>query len=160
MAVGVVGLEAFKEAWSLGNQPPLISLEDLVHVACYSMYSRSWLTTVNFLSPLLPPHLPPLMHIAYSQMYTHTGVKRVTLVKDQDKGIGCTIKNAAGHILVNRIIEDGPIAQTGVLRPGVSTITFNSWGKSLIVLSWFRWILHSESTLVHNSPDCGNHKSG
>jgi len=46
------------------------------------------------------------------------GLKRVTLVKDQDKGIGCTIKNAAGHILVNRIIEDGPIAQTGVLRPG------------------------------------------
>ncbi len=46
------------------------------------------------------------------------GVKRVTLVKDPDKGIGCTIKNAAGHILVNRIVEDGPIAITGVLRPG------------------------------------------
>lgn len=40
-------------------------------------------------------------------------------MKDPDKGIGCTIKNAAGHILVNRIIEDGPIAITGVLRPGV-----------------------------------------
>ena len=48
----------------------------------------------------------------------HTGLKRVTLVKDPDKGIGCTIKNAAGHIFVNRIIEDGPIAHTGVLRPG------------------------------------------
>lgn len=46
------------------------------------------------------------------------GVKRVTLVKDPQKGIGCTIKNAAGHILVNRIIEDGPIAMSGVLRPG------------------------------------------
>lgn len=45
-------------------------------------------------------------------------MKRVTLVKDPQKGIGCTIKNAAGHILVNRIIEDGPIAITGVLRPG------------------------------------------
>lgn len=71
------------------------------------------------------------MHIAYSKMYTHThtGLKRVTLVKDQDKGIGCTIKNAAGHILVNRIIEDGPIAQTGVLRPGVSTITSTLGGN-------------------------------
>ncbi len=49
----------------------------------------------------------------------------MTLVKDPDKGIGCTIKNAAGHILVNRIIEDGPIAITGVLRPGVSV-----WGIS------------------------------
>ncbi len=47
------------------------------------------------------------------------GLKRITLVKDPDKGIGCTIKNAAGHILVNRILEDGPIAITGVLRPGV-----------------------------------------
>ncbi len=46
------------------------------------------------------------------------GLKRITLVKDPDKGIGCTIKNAAGHILVNRILEDGPIAITGVLRPG------------------------------------------
>ena len=46
------------------------------------------------------------------------GLKRVTLIKDPTKGIGCTIKAAAGHILVNRIIEDGPIAHTGVLRPG------------------------------------------
>ena len=46
------------------------------------------------------------------------GLKRVTLMKDPDKGIGCTIKSAAGHIFVNRIIEDGPIAHTGVLRPG------------------------------------------
>lgn len=51
----------------------------------------------------------------------YVGLKRVTLVKDPDKGIGCTIKNAAGHILVNRIVEDGPIAITGVLRPGMSS---------------------------------------
>lgn len=48
----------------------------------------------------------------------HAGLKRITLMKDPRKGIGCTIKNAAGHIFVNRIIEDGPIAHTGVLRPG------------------------------------------
>ena len=47
------------------------------------------------------------------------GLKRVTLMKDPVKGIGCTIKSAAGHIFVNRIIEDGPIAHTGVLRPGM-----------------------------------------
>ncbi len=41
-------------------------------------------------------------------------------MKDPKKGIGCTVKNAAGHIFVNRIIEDGPIALTGVLRPGQS----------------------------------------
>ena len=41
-------------------------------------------------------------------------------MKDPVKGIGCTIKSAAGHVLVNRIIEDGPIAQTGVLRPGIT----------------------------------------
>jgi len=46
------------------------------------------------------------------------GLKRIKLEKDPDKGIGCTIKNAAGVILVSRIIEDGPIATTGVLKPG------------------------------------------
>ena len=40
-------------------------------------------------------------------------------MKDPAKGIGCTIKSAAGHIFVSRIIEDGPIAHTGVLRPGM-----------------------------------------
>ena len=45
-------------------------------------------------------------------------MKRVTLIKDPNKGIGCTIKNAATHIFVHRILEDGPIAETGVLRPG------------------------------------------
>ena len=50
-------------------------------------------------------------------------MKRITLVKDPQKGIGCTIKNAAGHIFVNRILEDGPIAETGVLRPGKHTMT-------------------------------------
>lgn len=39
-------------------------------------------------------------------------------MKDPEKGIGCTIKSAAGHIFVSCIIEDGPISHTGVLRPG------------------------------------------
>ena len=42
----------------------------------------------------------------------------MTLFKDPQKGIGCTVKNAAGHIFVNKIIEDGPISETGILRPG------------------------------------------
>ena len=51
------------------------------------------------------------------------GLKRVTLSKDPVKGIGCTIKSAAGHIFVNSITEGGPIAFTGVLRPGEKDIT-------------------------------------
>ena len=61
--------------------------------------------TPSFLTSFLPSSPP-------------AGLKRVTLVKDPVKGIGCTIKSAAGHILVNRILEDGPIAHTGILRPG------------------------------------------
>lgn len=55
----------------------------------------------------------------HTHCIVHAGLKRVTLMKDPEKGIGCTIKGAAGHIFVNRIIEDGPIAHTGVLRPGI-----------------------------------------
>lgn len=52
------------------------------------------------------------------------GLKRVKLEKDPDKGIGCTIKNAAGVILVSRIIEDGPIAATGILKPGECNVAY------------------------------------
>jgi len=44
--------------------------------------------------------------------------KRITIKKDPKHGIGCTIKNVAGAIFVSRIIPDGPIATSGVLRPG------------------------------------------
>ena len=44
--------------------------------------------------------------------------KRVTIKKDPQHGIGCTIKNVGGAIFVSRIIPDGPVATTGVLRPG------------------------------------------
>ncbi len=44
--------------------------------------------------------------------------KRVTIQKDEGGGIGCTIKNVGGAIFVNRIIPDGPVAVSGVLRPG------------------------------------------
>ena len=50
------------------------------------------------------------------------GLKRIKLQKDSDKRIGCTIKNAAGVITVCRIIEDGLIAATGVLKPGKEAI--------------------------------------
>ena len=59
---------------------------------------------------------PPL---SVTPPYIFTGLKQVTLVKDPELGIGCTIKNVIGHILVNRIVEDGPVAHTGALRPGV-----------------------------------------
>lgn len=63
---------------------------------------------------------------------TFTGVKRVTLVKDANKGIGCTIKNAAGHVFVHRIIEDGPIAETGVLRPGMLCLCILQGNKECV----------------------------
>lgn len=44
--------------------------------------------------------------------------KRVTIQKDGGGGIGCTIKNVGGGLFVNRIIPDGPVAISGVLRPG------------------------------------------
>ncbi len=53
--------------------------------------------------------------------FLYVGLKRVSLTKDPLKGIGCTIKSAAGHVFVNAIVEDGPIAFTGALRPGITT---------------------------------------
>lgn len=44
--------------------------------------------------------------------------KRITIKKDPKHGIGCTIKNVGGAIFVSRIIPDGPVATSGVLRPG------------------------------------------
>lgn len=51
-------------------------------------------------------------------------LKRVTIQKDGGGGIGCTIKNVGGSIFVNRIIPDGPVAISGVLRPGKKIICF------------------------------------
>ena len=50
--------------------------------------------------------------------------KRITIKKDPKHGIGCSIKNVAGAIFVSRIIPDGPVATTGVLRPGTLFIVF------------------------------------
>lgn len=45
-------------------------------------------------------------------------LKRVKLFKDPIKGIGVSIKSVNGCVFVTRIVEDGPVAETGVLRPG------------------------------------------
>lgn len=52
-------------------------------------------------------------------------LKRVTIQKDEGGGIGCTIKNVGGAIFVNRIIPDGPVAISGVLRPGDQIVDIN-----------------------------------
>ena len=52
--------------------------------------------------------------------------KRITIKKDPKHGIGCTIKNVAGAIFVSRIIPDGPVATTGVLRPGMNILFYYS----------------------------------
>lgn len=61
-------------------------------------------------------------------------------MKDPEKGIGCTIKNAAGHIFVNRIVEDGPIALTGVLRPGIYVVYLICYTS--VCLTVYVYILH------------------
>ena len=75
----------------------------------------------SFYFPLTSFNIPPSYFSSTSLCHStiHTGLKRVTVVKDPKLGIGCTIKNAVGHILVYRIVMDGPVAHTGALRPGV-----------------------------------------
>lgn len=46
------------------------------------------------------------------------GLKRIRIRRKKGQGLGCTIKNVGGVIFVNRILEDGPVSTTGVLRPG------------------------------------------
>lgn len=74
------------------------------------------------------------------------------MIKDSQKGIGCTIKNAAGRIFVYRILEDGPIAETGILRPGKTSI-YNLIGDhihsqphvGLVVSSSVSWAIINKS---------------
>lgn len=46
------------------------------------------------------------------------GLKRITIQREKGQGLGCTIKNVGGVIFVNRILEDGPVSTSGILRPG------------------------------------------
>eukprot|EP00118_Oscarella_pearsei_P026794 m.310467 g.310467 ORF g.310467 m.310467 type:complete len:356 (+) comp51822_c0_seq1:129-1196(+) len=61
-----------------------------------------------------------------------SNLKRVTLVKEAGS-IGCTIKICGGPVIVNRVVPDGPIAQTGVLKPGDQILEIH--GRSLAGLS-------------------------
>lgn len=45
-------------------------------------------------------------------------LKRLMIHRKKGQGLGCTIKNVGGVIFVNRILEEGPVSKTGVLRPG------------------------------------------
>ena len=54
----------------------------------------------------------------------HGDLKRIKLFKDPLKGIGVRIKSVNGCVFVTRIIEDGPVAETGVLRPGMSCVEY------------------------------------
>ena len=47
------------------------------------------------------------------------GLKRITIPREKGQGLGCTIKNVGGVIFVNRILEDGPVSTSGILRPGI-----------------------------------------
>ena len=75
---------------------------------CWLNHHGSWSFNVIFIWNAMLYNFCIILYI---------GLRRVTLIKDPQKGIGCTIKNAADHIVVYRILEDGPIAETGILRP-------------------------------------------
>lgn len=53
------------------------------------------------------------------------GLKRITIQREKGQGLGCTIKNVGGVILVNRILEDGPVSTSGILRPGDQILDIN-----------------------------------
>lgn len=46
------------------------------------------------------------------------GLKEVRIKRQNGQGLGCTIKTLGGVTRVGRILEDGPVSTTGVLRPG------------------------------------------
>ena len=46
------------------------------------------------------------------------GLKQVRIERPKGQGLGCTIKTIGGVTCVGRILEDGPVSATGVLRPG------------------------------------------
>ena len=71
-------------------------------------------------------------------------------MKDPKKGIGCTIKSAAGHIFVNRIIEDGPIAHTGVLRPGMYVCMYVCmYVRMSLLVSSVSFLVITQASTVH-----------
>lgn len=53
------------------------------------------------------------------------GLKRITIQREKGQGLGCTIKNVGGYIFVNRILEDGPVSTSGILRPGDQILDIN-----------------------------------
>ena len=61
-------------------------------------------------------------------------LKRIKLFKDPTKGIGVRIKSVNGCVFVTRIVEDGPVAETGVLRPGM--LLFTEVNNSYVKVIW------------------------
>ena len=74
--------------------------------------------------------------------------KRITIKKDPQHGIGCTIKNVGGAIFVSRIIADGPVATTGVLRPGDQIIDINGTRVSHTPIEQIKEIIRSSPDYI------------
>ncbi|XP_047145188.1 uncharacterized protein LOC105844333 isoform X2 [Hydra vulgaris] len=74
--------------------------------------------------------------------------KRVTIQKDPQHGIGCTIKNVGGAIFVSRIIPDGPVATSGVLRPGDQIMDINGTQVSQCPIEKIKEIIRSSPEYV------------
>lgn len=74
--------------------------------------------------------------------------KRITIKKDTKFGIGCTIKNVGGAIYVSRIIPDGPVATSGVLRPGDQLIDINGFRVSECPIERIKDIIKSSPEYI------------
>lgn len=53
------------------------------------------------------------------------GLKRITIQREKGQGLGCTIKDVGGFIFVNRILDEGPVFTSGILRPGDQILDIN-----------------------------------
>ena len=83
--------------------------------------------------------------------------KRIKLFKDPTKGIGVRIKSVNGCVFVTRIVEDGPVAETGVLRPGDQILDVDGVNVSGMTIEQVSDVLKSAPILMSCTVKPANH---
>lgn len=84
-------------------------------------------------------------------------LKRVKLFKDPTTGIGVRIKSVNGCVFVTRIVEDGPVAETGVLRPGDQILDVDGANVGNMTIEEVSEILKAAPLLVTCTVKPANH---
>lgn len=84
-------------------------------------------------------------------------LKRIKLFKDPTKGIGVRIKSVNGCVFVTRIVEDGPVAETGVLRPGDQLLDVDGVNVSNMTIEQVSEVLKSAPILMTCTVKPANH---